>query len=550
MVPFDPNTKTLLEYVKERMAAAEVLQQRQKQAQVAQQDMQAQPFQPQQQHPQQQQQFASVTQAPSQSQAVGASVNGVRQITPESMEENGHSSDSLNEGDGEEEQYQFGLDDFVVSDPEQPSGFDRSPSPLSQTMSIQTGQPFTNPSAYAYPNQQPFIQHQHHDLHLHPNSRPFTSQQHQAPSNLDPALLSLNPAASGTYGGVTITPGQLVAPAQSRFVPPATAQQQYWQQASSQQRLSPAPSASQRSNNKREKSPVMSTVPASKRQRTASVEAAPSDSNSKQKQSGSSNSPNPKSVLKPAQALKPLSESEQVWHKIETEVRRNLALANKAPIGTVQKLFKLLSLYVTEPLNATKTGVREATVTDLSVPPMGRIAILSALKDKTEEQFDTCFVTDPRATVLLADWARDLALLARKGKARGGVDDEAALKMTARPLMEVSDLIVFCCSSPSFVFFYPIPYFSRPSAPTPPPKFGKSCPGETAAAATTTDCFFWSLLCPAIQRFVKLPRGGEVHKSKLFTRQDSSGKTPVSGVVLYRMDCLWGLRHGRGGGKQ
>ena len=150
--------------------------------------------------------------------------------------------------------------------------------------------------------------------------------------------------------------------------------------------------------------------------------------------------------------MRPLSESEQVWQRIEADVARNLNLANKAPIGTVQKLFKLLSLFVTEPPNATKTGSREVTITDLSVPPHGRAMILTVLKEKTAEQFDQCLVTDPRATVLLAEWAKDLVNFAKgKEKVEG---DEEALKMTARPLMEVSFNIFF-------LFFFPfIPFLA------------------------------------------------------------------------------------------
>ena len=101
------------------------------------------------------------------------------------------------------------------------------------------------------------------------------------------------------------------------------------------------------------------------------------------------------------------------------------------------KMFKLLTPFVSEPPDATmRQGTREAFITELRVPAEARLAILDVIKDDTNDDFDVIFVVDPRATTLLYEWTKDLALIA-KGKYTGPESAEE-IKKTSRSLLAVS----------------------------------------------------------------------------------------------------------------
>ena len=349
--------------------------------------------------------------------------------------QNGFTDDAMDEevpeSPPDDEQYTFGLEDFEMSVPENNNlMMERSPSPLPPPLPMPENHLSSANSSFPFATTQaaplqPFYQQQN------------TFQNLNQPAVLNPAMLHVQSGSS-----TTISPSQLNQ-SPTVFINPSQATlQRQPRPTGSIEVIVPSNSLS-----RRERSPLAGIISPAKRQKTVPIEESPLPTISPR------SSYSPQSVLKPSPAMRPLSESEQVWQRIEADVARNLNLANKAPIGTVQKLFKLLSLYVTEPPNAAKMNTREATITELSVPPHGRIMMLTALKEKTSEQFDGCLVTDPRATVLLAEWAKDLAVYAKgKGKVQG---DEEALVVTARPLMEVS---YFC---PSILFF-----FSRFATPT------------------------------------------------------------------------------------
>jgi hypothetical protein len=416
-VPFDPRLKTLLDYVKERMAAAEQIQAQQAAPQPA-------PVAS----------TSTYTSPVQQSQNTSADVPML---------------DSPVQQEEEEETYQFGLDDFL-DPPANDNGIlmDRSPSPLPSMMAISSNQPqqsTSNNPSYPFYNPQQAAQPQQPSYY--PQHQPLQQQNHnhhQQTSVLNPALLSVQ---NGGFHS-TISPNQLAQQQQQHtngYINPAMASHKR-PTSGIDVHLPPLDF-----NNASQVSPA-------KRQRTNSTDSVPNSS--------PPTASSQKSVLKPTAEVKPLTESEKVWQKVEPEIRRNLNLANKAPIGTVQKLFKLLSLYVTEPPNATKTGLRDARPTDLSVPCFGRNTILNYLKDSTQDQFDQCFVTDPRATVLLAEWAKDLASFA-KGKSVVDCDDQA-LKSTSRPLMEVS---LFSCYGLKIYTTFPQPSLPNQSWPAILPLF-------------------------------------------------------------------------------
>lgn len=131
----------------------------------------------------------------------------------------------------------------------------------------------------------------------------------------------------------------------------------------------------------------------------------------------------------------PQSAADRIWETIDKDVERLLKIANRAPNKSVRKLFDLMVAFVTEPENASARNIRDAKITNLKVPPKGRKAILECVAYETNEDFDTVFVVDPRATVLLAAWVKDLARIA-KGKEKE-FDDEA-IKNQSRLVMEVS----------------------------------------------------------------------------------------------------------------
>ena len=139
------------------------------------------------------------------------------------------------------------------------------------------------------------------------------------------------------------------------------------------------------------------------------------------------------------------AQSEEHWRLNLKEIERALSLANNSPNKTVRKLFDRLGVYVTEPEGASTRGERDASVTDLSVPPEGRTLILETIKEETLEDFDTVFVVDPRATVLIADWVKDLALIAKGKSTRNDAMDQAAIKKTGRVTLEVSLDVLGAC---------------------------------------------------------------------------------------------------------
>lgn len=136
-------------------------------------------------------------------------------------------------------------------------------------------------------------------------------------------------------------------------------------------------------------------------------------------------------------ASKPPTESEMAWEAIEGELKRILQQVNRTPISTVQRLFKLLhsKRFVTDNSGGEKSKGMEM----LSVPPEGRQMILSVLRERSNGDFDECFVTDPRAPSLLEVWVRDLSDLAKKGPSSN--PDARALSATGLPLLEVSHFL-------------------------------------------------------------------------------------------------------------
>jgi hypothetical protein len=144
-------------------------------------------------------------------------------------------------------------------------------------------------------------------------------------------------------------------------------------------------------------------------------------------------------------AQKLRAQSEEHWKLNLKEIERALPLANNSPNKTVRKLFDRLGVYVIEPEGASTRGERDASVTDLSVPPEGRALILETIKEETLEDFDTVFVVDPRATVLIADWVKDLALIAKGKSTRNDAMDQTAIKKTARVTLEVSFDVSWTC---------------------------------------------------------------------------------------------------------
>jgi hypothetical protein len=129
------------------------------------------------------------------------------------------------------------------------------------------------------------------------------------------------------------------------------------------------------------------------------------------------------------------TEADRIWDSIQKEISRHLKIANRAPNKSVRKLFDLMSAFVTEPEGASARNIRDAKATDLKVPARGRKAILETISAETHEDFDTVFVVDPRATVLVAAWVKDLARIA-KGKDKEPEDD--LIKGQSRLVMEVS----------------------------------------------------------------------------------------------------------------
>jgi hypothetical protein len=155
----------------------------------------------------------------------------------------------------------------------------------------------------------------------------------------------------------------------------------------------------------------------------------------------------------------PPSEAQQIWNDIREEMQKTLRGAKSTPHKTVMKMFKLLAPFVSEPPDALlRQGSREAFITDLRVPAEARLEILNIIEHLTGDDFDVIFVVDPRATTLLHEWAKDLAMIA-KGKYTGPESAEE-IKKTASSLMAVSRicfafLVLFLLFLPSALFPYP-----------------------------------------------------------------------------------------------
>lgn len=143
----------------------------------------------------------------------------------------------------------------------------------------------------------------------------------------------------------------------------------------------------------------------------------------------------------------PLTQGQKIWAAMKKDMERILHQASRSPHKTVNRMFKLLEPFVSEPPDATsRQGSREAFTTEILCPADLRITLLEVIKDDTNDDFDVIFVVDPRATVLLHEWTRDLALIA-KGKYKGGEDPKEIMK-TSRSLMAVS------CPFSTFVCFF------------------------------------------------------------------------------------------------
>ncbi|KAL7005966.1 hypothetical protein EMMF5_004507 [Cystobasidiomycetes sp. EMM_F5] len=397
--PLDTTQITLYNYVRQRMAAAKLLQE------------QANERQRLQLLQQQQEEEAKRVQAEAAAAAAAQAEEAARShAAPLAPSNSGHhqlmsefvydvedmASAARDHEDDDAYSFALDVDNFASTSA---NAYGRSPSPMPAPLSMTSTtqqpaydsavfRPFSSGLAPPLPSTMP-----HNTVHT----------QHPVPTVMNPALLSLNNQPQQSH----IQYARLDAIQNSN--------------ASNGQSIDPKLAVISPNNTL-----LAETIPTIKREREVSAETSPA------KRVKTLTSSTASAMPKEPDAR---AESELVWQRIEPEVRKQLALANKAPISAVSKLFKYLSLYVTEPEDATSTGVREAMVTSLSVPPDARRYLLHTIKEITKEAFDECFVTDPRATVLLVEWAKDLVPLA-KGKAKIDAHYQA-LKATARPLLEV-----------------------------------------------------------------------------------------------------------------
>lgn len=362
---------------------------------------------------------------------------------------------------GPEDAMEFDLDDFVDTSAVGPDGLvaSRTPSPLPQpkpSASASTAPPPLAPTTSLFP----FTNGQYG------SQPPFqaTSQQQQ-PTVLNPAALFLNSQQPQQYQQQYLLPHQLQQSQQYMYP---------GQMPAAGSAISPAQLVN---GQKRPRSNVEVEVVIPTRRDSPSYVASPvADSVKRQKTAlGQSISPPPQAstnaaptaaqAAPPTPPRPPQSEADRVWDGIEKDINRLLKIANRAPNKSVRKLFDLMSAYVTEPEGASARNIRDAKATDLKVPARGRKSILETISAETNESFDVVFVVDPRATVLVAAWVKDLARIA-KGKDKEPEDD--AIKAQSRLVMEVSvrlRFLFFSSTLPSRICTHvqrkqPLPCFS------------------------------------------------------------------------------------------
>lgn len=400
------------------------------------------------------------------------------------------------------QQYEFGLDDLGDTNKTSNAFFaeSRSPSPLPPPLAQrQQQQPYahsqpsassstSNSSLFPYstghpqqalPQSQPFLQARptstpatqtHYSHAALPISQPVTlnpallfnhqtnqarPQQQLQPQVIAPHQLSQPQPSSYQVNGITVTPTpstSTATPAQntasSASATPApngkTKRRTEFEVVVPQRREGSAPSSAKRkkteSTGDAARQPLSATKPKAGSSTATTTSAATSDQ--APLQSILSVTPN---------TPQPPTQDQQEWNEIRKEMERTLHQATRSPHKTVMKMFKLLAPFVSEPPDATsRQGSREAFITDLRLPAEARLAILDVIKDETSDDFDVIFVVDPRATILLYEWTKDLALVA-KGKYTGPESAEE-IKKTSRSLLAVSPFFL----SSGFVSSFPV----------------------------------------------------------------------------------------------
>ncbi|KAK9897521.1 hypothetical protein P389DRAFT_58021 [Cystobasidium minutum MCA 4210] len=400
---------------------------------------------------------------------------------------------SGNEMEDDNQQYEFGLDDLGDTNKTSNAFFaeSRSPSPLPPPLAQrQQQQPYahsqpsassstSNSSLFPYstghpqqalPQSQPFLQARptstpatqtHYSHAALPISQPVTlnpallfnhqtnqarPQQQLQPQVIAPHQLSQPQPSSYQVNGITVTPTpstSTATPAQntasSASATPApngkTKRRTEFEVVVPQRREGSAPSSAKRkkteSTGDAARQPLSATKPKAGSSTATTTSAATSDQ--APLQSILSVTPN---------TPQPPTQDQQEWNEIRKEMERTLHQATRSPHKTVMKMFKLLAPFVSEPPDATsRQGSREAFITDLRLPAEARLAILDVIKDETSDDFDVIFVVDPRATILLYEWTKDLALVA-KGKYTGPESAEE-IKKTSRSLL--ADLYTRMC---------------------------------------------------------------------------------------------------------
>lgn len=459
-----------------------------------------QPSQPSFQQQQQAQASSSYT-----TSAQKAPTNGTQYTVLSDDESSGQQSE-------EDQQYQFDLSDFAEPSNKSENSYAAAsqssasplPPPLSQSSQQQSAQPQQSsvspatmfPYATGHPQQslptsQPFLQT---SAVQQPQQQQHTFYHHQAlpvsqPMGLNPALLLNNQARLMPQQPQAVSPHQLTQPSAlqvngvslaSSSRNPSTPQAAASVSGSSNnpkvrrrsevevvvpQRREGVPSSSASSAKRKKTNDTNGDAARQPLSATAST-AQQKQAQSQQQQAGPSSSSatiNP-STSQPLQSIlsvtpntpQPPSEAQQIWNDIREEMQKTLRGAKSTPHKTVMKMFKLLAPFVSEPPDALlRQGSREAFITDLRVPAEARMEVLNIIEHLTGDDFDVIFVVDPRATTLLHEWAKDLAMIA-KGKYTGPESAEE-IKKTASSLMAVSRICYF-----SFFFSFPLPSFLFP----------------------------------------------------------------------------------------
>lgn len=512
--PFDPTSTTLLDYVKGRMIIAE-------QQQRLQQDASQRQPPPQQQQQQHQSQLQPAPQNSRNARTVTplkpshtANANGSQSqpyTLPDEENEDSNASGSSNDGSSSDEgPYEFGLAD--LGDPTGAANGlkSRSPTPTlppplrnNSTQHQQFQQPlYHQPHPAAILQNQPFYGSQPLPIHsstpAYAYAHPQQQQQQQTQiSTMNPSLLTLN-------NGISQTQPQTMSPQQLN---------KFKRQAPTPLNGTYVPEASTSSVASRPKSKPQVEVLVDRK------EGSPAQPAKKRKKVEAE--VRPTSILSTtANTPAPPTKSQQAWFDIKKECTRSLMYANQAPHKTVMKLFKLLKPFVDEPEGATsRPESREAFTTDLSMPAEARAAILEVIRDETQNEFDTIFVVDPRATLLLHEWARDLANIA-KGKYTGD-EDVQALKGTARLLMEVS-----------LVFFRAYaPLFGLPSLPSRPPRLhDRDCMGRCLAADSVVAACM--LACSRVVILMRKMSSQKLPDSKLGRLDDCLARPSVMVYII------------------